>query len=344
MKTYKQHILRGLVLSTAVWATACSDVSFTPSADNGSLAIPDGSQKEVFNFNDDDTQAKVDVLFVVDNSPSMSEEQELLGSALNSFISNMGRLDWQIGITTTDVSNGTYGIKGGLVDMKGTGQKVLNKNTPNFANIFKNTVKRDEVIGCNNTTKPCPSSDERPLEAVSLAIGKRGGENAQFFRDGADLAVVIVSDEDEHSDGGAGAMSAATLAAVAQGAFGSTKTFSAYGIVIQPGDSACLNANLALNSAYYGYHAAALALLTGGVTGSLCDADYGPALSSIAGRIRDVVKSVTLQYTPNPDTVQLVMTPFDSSLTWKIEGNQVRFSKSPKKGTRVEIVYLPKHD
>jgi hypothetical protein len=343
MKTFKQHIWRGLVLSTAVWATACSDVSFTPSADNNSFTLPDGSQKEIFTFNDDDTQAKVDVLFVVDNSPSMAEEQELLGSALNSFIGNLGKLDWQIGVTTTDTSNGVYGIKGSLVPMKGTAQTILTKNTPNFAQVFKDTVKRDEVIGCNNTTIPCPSSDERPLEAISMAIAKRASENAAFFRDGADLAVVIVSDEDERSDG-TGAMSAAVLAATAQAAFGTTKTFSAYGIVIQPGDTACLNANLALNSAYYGYHAAALALLTGGVTGSLCDADYGPALSSIAGRIRDVVKSVTLQYTPNPDTVQLVMSPFDSSLTWKIEGNQIRFNKSPKKGTRVEVVYLPKHD
>ncbi len=342
MESYMKHIVRGLVLSTAVWATACSEVSFEPGADQRSLTLPDGSQKEVFTFDDDGAQAKVDVLFVVDNSASMLEEQALLGDALNSFITGLGRIDWQIGVTTTDTSNGTHGVKGSLVPMKGTGgQKILTKNTPNFANIFKSTVNRDEVTGCNNVTVMCPSSDERPLEAISMAVAKRNSDNAGFFRDGADLAVVILSDEDERSNGAAGALTAVALNAAVNLAFGGSKTFSAYGIVIEPNDSACLSAN-ASGPGYYGLQAAALALLTGGVTGSICDSDFGPALESIGNRVKDLVKSVSLQYTPDPSTVQLIMSPFDSSLTWTIEGNQIRFNKSPKKGTRIEVVYLPK--
>ena len=72
---FKKFIWKGLVLSTAVWATACSEVSFTPGQDISSLGLqPDGSQKESFTFDDDNTAAKVDVLFVVDNSPSMLQE------------------------------------------------------------------------------------------------------------------------------------------------------------------------------------------------------------------------------------------------------------------------------
>ena len=337
---YKKTIWKGLVLSTAVWATACSEVSFAPGQENASLGLqPDGSQKESFTFDDDNTAAKVDVLFVVDNSPSMSEEQDLLGTALSSFITSLGRIDWQIGVTTTDTSNGTYGIKGSLLNLDGTSQKILTKDTPGFETIFKDTVKREEVIGCNGITIPCPSSDERPLEAITMAINKRNSDNSGFFRDGADLAVVILSDEDERSTGGSGAMTGATVMATVVSAFGASKTFSAYGIIIEPGDSPCFSAN---GSGNYGLAAAGLSLLTGGVTGSICDADFGPALTSIGNRVRNLVKSVTLKYAPNPDTVQLVMSPFDSSLTWVIEGNQIRFNKSPKKGTKIDVVYLPK--
>jgi hypothetical protein len=174
-----------------------------------------------------------------------------------------------------------------------------------------------------------------------MAIAKRNTDNAGFFRAGADLAVVVLSDEDERSTGGSGAMTAATVAATVSAAFGTSKTFSAYGIIIEPGDTACHSAN-ASGPGSYGMAVSGLALLTGGVTGSICDADFGPALSSIGNRVVNLVKTVTLKYVPNPDTVQVVISPFDSSLQWTIEGNQIRFNKSPKKGTKVDVVYLPK--
>jgi hypothetical protein len=327
-------------MSTAVWATACSQVNFAPGDPNSSFSLGDGTQKETFSFDDDGTGAKVDVLFVVDNSGSMYEEQGRLGSALASFITSLGQVDWQIGITTTDITDGPYGLKGSLLPFAGLGSKVLTKNSPNYATAFANTVVRQEVLTCDDVTKPCPSSDERPLQAAMMAIQKAGGENAALFRPGADLAVVVLSDEDEGSDGTNAIAASAVITAFSQ-VFGGAKTLSGYGIIIQPGNTACYNQNSA-GGGQYGMHAANFAALTNGVTGSICDADYGPALTSIGNRVREIVKSVTLRFAPDPNTVQITIKPFDSSLTWEIIGNTIAFNKPPKKGTKVDVVYLPK--
>lgn len=339
METIFRNVTKGFVLSVAVWATACSEVKFTPGDANASLGV-DGAQKETFSFDDDGAGAKVDVLFVVDNSGSMYEEQGRLGTALSSFISSLGQVDWQIGITTTDVSDGPYGLKGSLLPFAGLGSKVLTKKSANYATAFANTVVREEVLTCDDVTKPCPSSDERPLQAAMFAFQKSLGENAGLFRAGADVAVVILSDEDEGSTG-VNAIAASAVVSAFSTVFGGSKSLSAYGIIIQPGNTACYNQNTA-GGGQYGTYAASLAALTNGVTGSICDLDYGPALTNIGNRVREIVKSVTLKFAPNPDTVQITIRPFDSSLTWQIIGNTIAFNKPPKKGTVVDVVYLPR--
>lgn len=340
MKHLIQKYAKGLMLSMMVWATACSQVNFTPGDANGYLETPDSSQKESFTFNDDGSGAKVDVLFVVDNSGSMYNKQGKLGNALSSFINSLNKIDWQIGITTTDISDGPYGIKGSLLPLTGTSGKVLTKNTPNYATVFKNTVVRQELLDCDDVTIPCPSTDERPLQAAVYAMQKASTDNAGFFRTGADLAIVILSDEDEGSNG-MNAISAQAVVAAFTTVFGGVNTLSAYGIIVQPGDTACFNVNAA-GGGNYGNYASALAALTNGVTGSICDADFGPALSGIGQRVRQMVKSVTLKYTPDPNSLRLVVTPADSSLTWQLVGNTIVFSKAPTKGTVVDVFYLPK--
>lgn len=337
MESLKNNKLKVLLLSTAIWATACSEVAFSPDPNFvQDLEVPDGYMLETFGFSEQDTRAKVDILFIVDNSGSMSDEQVKLAPALSSFISSLARIDWQIGISTTDVSDGTYGLKGSLVPFSGTSTKILNKNVPNYAAAFANTVVRPEVT-CTPSGPSCPSSDERPLQAITMAIGKRNAENNGFFRNGADLATVILSDEDEGSTG-AGTTGQMVVDSV-KAAFGS-KTYTGFGIVIKPGDTACFNAQTA-SSGKYATFAGGLATLTGGLLGSICDSDYGPTLTSIGQRVREMVKTITLRMMPNPDTIQIRIRPFDPNLQWTIEGQTITFNTPPKPGTRIDIMYLP---
>ena len=47
----------------------------------------------------------VDILFVIDNSGSMDDEQEEMAKRFSSFLSLLFDLSWQVGITTTDLSD-----------------------------------------------------------------------------------------------------------------------------------------------------------------------------------------------------------------------------------------------
>jgi len=340
MKTFIVNNMRlGLVLSAAVWATACSEVAFSPNPEfEQALELPPGTVLETFGFSEQDTRAKVDILFVIDNSGSMIEEQVKLGPALSSFIGSIARIDWQIGITTSDTSAGPFGVQGGLVPMKGTNTKILSKNVPNYQAVFQNTVYRDEIINCVDPN--CPSADERPLEAITMAVGKRNAENAGFFRAGADLATVVLTDENERSTG-SGTTGVDVVNAV-RAAFGVNKTFTGFGIVVRPGDTACYALQTANQGAgQYGTFVAAFATLTKGLLGSICDADYGPTLSGIGTRVREMVKTITLKQMPNPDTIQLRIRPFDPNLTWTIEGQTITFNTPPKAGTKIDVMYLP---
>lgn len=48
---------------------------------------------------------KVDILFVVDNSKSMKEEQKNMKDRIDGFINKITHLDWQIAVTSTDPRN-----------------------------------------------------------------------------------------------------------------------------------------------------------------------------------------------------------------------------------------------
>ncbi len=326
--------------------SACSNVSFEPTSEEaqtkGLTEDPptDSGAHETFFFNENETQAKVDVLFIVDNSRSMYEEQVKLGGRLDSFLNSLARLDWQIAVTTTDTSSGRFGVKGSLVPISGhPTTNVITKDTPDFHSAFLNTIVREELINCVNPD--CPSPDERPLEAAIFAMAKANSNNAGFFREDADLAIVVLSDEDERSNG-VGAVAGQTVINSFRSIFGSHKTLSVFGIVVQPGDVTCLTEARLTNLSYYGTSVSNLAALTGGVTGSICAADYSESLSNIAGRVVELVKSVTLSKKPVRDSVKIVVTPEDPKLKWTLsEGQKIVFNKPPKKGSKVDIYYTP---
>ncbi len=176
--------------------------------------------------------AKTDILFVIDDSGSMSEEQANLSSNLGAFIDRLAALpiqdDYQIGVTTTAVDtwnggtaftggpesghpyprgalvavtqSGGAGIPGDLVydavayaSTNGWGgSRILTKGSAALADDFKANV----LVGTSGSGK------EQPFRAVRMALTDRvqDGTNAGFLRPGARLAVVFVSDEDDCSD------------------------------------------------------------------------------------------------------------------------------------------------
>ncbi|MDZ4660977.1 MAG: hypothetical protein SGJ18_05085 [Pseudomonadota bacterium] len=291
---------------------------------------------EVFNIAT--ANGKVDILFVDDNSSSMEVEQRELGRRFPSLISGLQSVDWQIGITNTDCSTGPFGICGSLLSLTGADGKILTAATPNAAQVFGNTIYRPETDGCQ-ARGDCPSSNEQALLASMTAMDKRTSDNAGFIRNDSDLAIVVLSDEDEKSNAPPSATTTAQAQAHFKNIWPSGKKLSVYGIIIQPGDSACLNSQVSQGGfAFYGTRVAEWSQLTGGITGSICSTDYSSVVEQIGRQVNTVVNSVELARTPIASSVNVVFTP-NQTITWTVQGNRVLFSQPPAAGTRIEVWY-----
>lgn len=195
---------------------SCSLVFESDANDNPELRVPlsgegirDRRQTDVFEQTSGRT---VDVLFVVDNSGSMSEEQANLQRNFNSFIAGAAQFanDYQLGIITTDMDSEQHQGK-----LQGN-PRIMRRNA-NIEQEFARTVD----VGTNG------AGEEKGLAAAQAAMsdplsfdtgvaclvdnecvmpdrcveGFCGGQNRGFLREDAALEVIFVSDEDDFSAG-----------------------------------------------------------------------------------------------------------------------------------------------
>ncbi len=289
---------------------------------------------------------KVDILVISDNSQSMDKEQQKMASRFPNFISGLSGKDWQMGITTTDLSGKTFSTNGKLLYLTGTSQKILKPTTANAESLFKNTVEREETINCA-TKGECPSTVEEPLRGTILAMQNRFTTNAGFFRDDADFAVVVLSDEDEMGKRTSQSTKPEEVLAHFKDAWGTRKNITFYGVIVKPGDSDCYKKQkdqdplswLGGGGAQYGTAVAEAVALTGGTLSSICDSDYGANLTDIGNHIRELLTSVQLAKQPVASSVVVRFTPASNAVGWKVLGNKVVFDKAPAPSTKIEVNY-----
>jgi hypothetical protein len=296
--------------------------------------------KAIQTFTQDESANKVDILIVNDNSYSMYQDQLKMAQKFDSFISSIQDIDYQIGMITTDSDLIPKGTFGHLIPWEGTKSKLLTPQTPKAKDVFRATIARKETLECGNG-KPCPSGDEQPLLGMIHALNSRSSANNGFFREKVDFVVVVLSDEDELSDGPAHATKAKDVLNAFEASFGKTKKMAAHGIVIVPGDETCRKsqAKETINgAAYFAHHVAELADLTSGSLGSICSPDYSATLSNISRQVRRLVGTLELHQAPKPGTVTVSFTP-EMSIPFTVEGSKVIFDTPPPAGTRVEISY-----
>lgn len=155
---------------------------------------------------------KVDILFVNDNSASMSKVQVHLASKFAGFIQNLDSksIDYRIAMTTTDL-NSVLSQK--LITFSG-GQKYLTNSDSNRVNLFNNAIIRNETIVCEdlitsmfNTYGPtfqsnsyyaqqypikCPSSDTRGIYTANVVVSSNSDS---FMRSDANLNIILISND-----------------------------------------------------------------------------------------------------------------------------------------------------
>ncbi|MEK6554004.1 MAG: hypothetical protein AABZ31_02090 [Bdellovibrionota bacterium] len=328
-KIFLGRIFLSLFFTTAV---GCSDVQFAPLP--GAPIVYNSGAELTDEFLQGYLGKKLDILFIVDNSGSMAEEQMKLGVRIQSFLSTLYDIDWQIGVTTTDVSDGPYGIKGSLLNIAGQQSYILNAKTPDYQNAFQATVVRSETNNCGNS---CPSGDEQALMAAMMAIEKRNTDNKGFFRNGADLGILVLSDEDEKSEGtAADAARPADVLKLINSVWQDSKSLFTYGMIIRPDDKACMDANN--GQGHYGTFVAELSRLTHGLVGSICDNDYAPTLGLLGDNARKLTEYVELRTYPDPSTI-LIEYSVPHVSTYRLEGRRIYFDMPPEKGTKITVSY-----
>ena len=129
---------------------------------------------------------KIDILFVMDNSNSMAEEQKAMANQFDSFLGDIIEFDYQIAIITTDWQGG----KGEFLTFP-NGKTILsnprNKRTVHSKNIslFQQTI--------SPPTTP-HGDDEKGLQAVNMALNV--DDQKEFFRPHFLFIIIFISDAD----------------------------------------------------------------------------------------------------------------------------------------------------
>jgi hypothetical protein len=160
----------------------------------------------------------LDILFVVDNSGSMREEQAALLAAFPGFMSlltdSLGLPNLHIAVVSTDMGAGPYGIMGCtgdgdngrmnnfpagvcdapsdtfIVDVLGEDGSSRTKNYPGELSDVFSCIAELGTSGCGF---------EQTFESMRRALDGTNPDNAGFLREDAALAVIVISDEDDCS-------------------------------------------------------------------------------------------------------------------------------------------------
>lgn len=133
----------------------------------------------------------VDVLWVVDNSCSMAEEQNALARNFGAFINYFvgSGLDYHVGVVSTGFDDPK---ERGLL-LEGRGEKWIDADTPEPVAVFRDMAE----MGTNG------ENEEKGRDQVYGAIELLGMDerlpNWGFYREEAALAVIVISDEDDSS-------------------------------------------------------------------------------------------------------------------------------------------------
>ena len=269
--------------------------------------------------------AEVDVLWVVDNTPSMEAEHEALGATAGVFLTALedASLSWQVGVITTELDTPEAGLLQGVP--------------------WIITPSQDDPAG--SLARACQvglegASPAGGLGAVVLALTEpaRSGANRGFRRPGAALHVVVFSDGDDESDALLGPDPVEQFGQVLEGeAAENGRTARLSAVVGDPG-AGCLGER---GQATPGDRYAAAAAASGGVVGSICTADWDGILDDLGSFSAEYSARFALQALPEPGTERVTVDgePTDA---WFVDADALElvFETPPPADAQIRMTYV----
>jgi hypothetical protein len=139
-----------------------------------------------------------DILFVVDSSCSMQDEQDELAANFENFIQtfvNSSTIDYHVGVIQGAL-NGSDSENWGILETLPDGSRWIDQNTGSTAQDKIDAFNEIANVGTNG-----PGSCEMGLQAARSALTYQsypGRPNEGFYRDDALLSLIILSDEPDH--------------------------------------------------------------------------------------------------------------------------------------------------
>lgn len=156
---------------------------------------------------------RVDLLFVIDNSGSMGDEQTNLVASFPGFIDGIMSIlpstDYQVGVITTDENdyNGLGCQHLGALTVATGGEMSSDAECGPYTagrRYMSSADDLDHDFSCAAQVGIDGSGVERPMDAIAAALdpvaGNLGSCNAHFLRDEALLVIVLITDEEDQGD------------------------------------------------------------------------------------------------------------------------------------------------
>jgi hypothetical protein len=286
-----------------------SNDPYTPTAQANQTGAgdPAGLNTDVF---EQPLNGASDILFVIDNSSSMTYEQTSLEDNFAYFAAGLDELDVDFHIAMITVEDPTF-----VGDM-------LTSDTPNVEAEFIAQASMPLISGVN----------EMPSQMAYEATQSGGdaGPGSEFLRDDAKLSIIVVSDETDGSPRDWTEYLAY---------FQSLKT-DIDNVVVHAisGDypRGCGDAS-STNKVYE------MTVETGGLYLSVCAVDWASHLEALVeGSVYDL-SSFQLSETPVPETIVVTVDGAPVTVGWTYDetGNSVDFDEThvPEGGSVIEITY-----
>jgi hypothetical protein len=259
-----------------------------------------------------------DILFVVDNSGSMADDQNRAAVQLAGVVTDLvsAGVDFHLGVTTTDL-DGTYaGANGSLVPIEGT--TFLSATSPSPEATFAALMSLG-IMG---------SSTEQGTGAVWRAL--HGSADADFRRDDAAVHVVVVSDEPD--------LTRATVV-------GATE-FDAWFDALA--DDPAQRTFSAFADPRFGARYGDLATRFGGVRQDANASDWSSAATGLSERFVQLGRTFVLAGDPDPGTLAVALVRDGDEVTllaeeWEYDENArtVTVLVDLAAGDEVVVSYLP---
>lgn len=267
---------------------------------------------------------QVDLLWVIDDTPSMAGEHGALAAAMPAFATELAAagVAWQVGVVTTDPGEGSGVLRGDPWVLTPVDEGAL-RTLLDTADV---TLLGREPAG--------------GLGAMALALSEplRSGLNQGFRRPAAALHVVVVSDGDDRSEDVLGPDPAAEARELLADEAALTGRPARLSAIVGP-EGGCSGPH---GTALPGTAYLAVAAATGGTVGSVCAADLAGIASSLGAEAIEWQREFPLQAAPVVGSVRVSIDDLRVDRGWSVLGAPpaIAFDEAPAPGARIRVQYV----